>query len=317
MKTRVALLGVWLVCSLTWFASSARAEDADYEGIVRNALSEFDLGHYEEAAALFEQAHAKSPSARTHRGLGLAYYEGRRYTLAVRNLREALVDQRRPLSAEQRADVQQTLHQAEGFVARFHVALQPSDAKLEVDGQRAEIQDGELLLDVGRHELIARAPGRAEDRRLVEARASSAPTDLEIELPQLAAPTPVAAAAVSATGSAPTRAKVPGIAPWIAMGAGGALLIGSAVTWMLANDAYANAEKKCPSGSCPGGVPSDVGSGKTLVTATDVLLVGGAVAVAAGATWWALASRGRAEPQKTAFLFCTAVGCSAHFRSRF
>ena len=83
-----------------------------------DALGEYDAGRYEEAAALFERAHAKSPSARTHRGLGLSYFGARKYVLAVEHLTAARTDTRRPLTKAQLSEVENFLKQADRFVAR-------------------------------------------------------------------------------------------------------------------------------------------------------------------------------------------------------
>jgi hypothetical protein len=307
-------------------STGARADDAHYETIVRDALAEFDAGHYEEAAALFEQAHAESPSARTHRGLGLTYFEARRYALSVRHLRAALTDKRRALTAEQRQTAMQVLQKAEAFVARVALRLTPADVKLDVDGHPAEVDGNELLLDIGHHELIARAAGYAEDRRILDARAG-APSELRIELQPTAAvasaPLPTAAASPhgvslqpSTTAASRTHGRGVGIGPWVVAGTGLAMLGGATVTWVLANDDYSSLQKQCPGGACSGTkFESDRSAGKTLVVATDVLLVGGLIAVAAGATWWGLA-RGRADQPQVAF-GCTTIGCSGSVRGAF
>src|SRR5689334_12069641 len=68
-----------------------------YEALIEAALTEFGAGHWEEARALFRQAHASFPNARTLRGMGMASFELRDYPEALGELGAALTDDRRPL----------------------------------------------------------------------------------------------------------------------------------------------------------------------------------------------------------------------------
>jgi hypothetical protein len=307
-------------------AGVARADDtSEYDGLIRSALSEYDAGRYEEAAALFGRAHAISPNARTHRGLGLSYYEARKYALAVRHLRASLVDTHRPLTADMKASATKVLKQAEGFVATVNVTLDPSDATLEVDGHPGELQGSELLLDPGQHELIARAPDRVQERRIVEA-ISGSHTDLQFTLhaPEEDATASETAAPVlpASRRSGPTplpEASPPSrIGPYIVMGAGGALLIGSTVTGLMASSLHSKLEDRCKNGCTEASVSSDKSKGKTLVTVTNVLLAGGLVTAAAGATWLIIGLMNSGQEQNTQVsAMCLGSGCAASVSGRF
>jgi tetratricopeptide (TPR) repeat protein len=311
-----------LLAALVLGAGVARADDAEYDGLIRNALSEYDAGRYEEAAALFGRAHAISPNARTHRGLGLSFYEARKYALAVRHLRAALQDQRRPLTADMKSSAQKVLRQAEGFVATVHVALDPSDATLEVDGHPAELEGNELLLDPGQHELIARAPDHAQERRIVEA-ISGSTSDLQLTLgsaDEAAAQSPEMAPpqAQPTSTPAPATSSGLGVGPYIVMGAGGALLIGSLVTGLMANSLHSDLEKRCKPECMDDDVASDKKKGKTLVTVTNVLLAGGLVTAAAGAAWLIIGSmNGGQESSTQVAAVCLGDGCAAAVTGRF
>jgi hypothetical protein len=331
MRSLISTAGVvrWVLViavGLLSLVSQVRADDSkDYEALIRSALQEYDAGRYDEAGALFRRAHELSPNARTYRGLGLTYYESRKYALAVEHLRAALDDTRRPLTAAQRDGTQKILDQAEGFVARVTVLLEPSDATLEVDGYAAQLKGTQLLLDAGSHELIARAPSHMEEHRRVDAIAGSA-TEVRIALnpepTQVASgPTPQETAAQAATSEPPPVAESsggPGIGPYIVLGAGGALLIGSLVTGLMAQSLHSDLEKRCPDDKCKASdteAADDKKTGRTLVAETNVLLTAGLVAAAAGATWWILAPRDESQPQVAAV--CAPSGCMAALNARF
>jgi hypothetical protein len=143
--------------------AAARAADKGDEDatpvsvLIGDAVAEYDAGHFQEARALFRQAHEKSPTARTLRGIGMCSFELRDYVEAARALAASLRDQRRPLTSEQKRHAEALLARAHTFVGRFNVHVKPADASLFVDGHPAEIEpDGVLLLPFGRHQLSLR-----------------------------------------------------------------------------------------------------------------------------------------------------------------
>jgi tetratricopeptide (TPR) repeat protein len=69
-------------------------------------------GNWEEALALFRQAHALRPSARTLRGMGVASFEARHYADAIRYLTAAATETARPLTPEQLLAVEQLIPRA-------------------------------------------------------------------------------------------------------------------------------------------------------------------------------------------------------------
>ena len=141
-------------------AATARAADDDSTPIsvlIGDAVAEYEAGHYQEARALFRQAHDKSPTARTLRGIGMASFELRDYVEATRALTASLRDTRRPLTAEQKRHAEALLARAHTFVGRFTMKLKPAGSSLFVDGHPAELEpDGILLLAFGRHQLSLR-----------------------------------------------------------------------------------------------------------------------------------------------------------------
>lgn len=143
-----------------------QAEPTKYRGLVTDGLREFSLHNYEEARALFLQAHAIYPNARTHRALGLAEFELKNYAASVRRLERALACKVRPLPPTLRDEVSRLLVRAYGFVARIQVVMQPVYASLFVDG--VETMAGPyrtILLNLGSHELEVATDGYSSERR--------------------------------------------------------------------------------------------------------------------------------------------------------
>jgi len=161
MTFRGTRLRAALVASLVTLAGAATARAADDDTpvsvLIGDAVAEYDAGHFQEARALFRQAHDKSPTARTLRGIGMCSFELRDYVEATRALTASLRDQRRPLTSEQKRHAEALLARAHTFVGRYTVKVKPEGASLFVDGKPAELEpDNVLLLSFGRHQLSLR-----------------------------------------------------------------------------------------------------------------------------------------------------------------
>ncbi|MFO0711676.1 MAG: PEGA domain-containing protein [Sandaracinus sp.] len=123
-------------------------------------------GRHEEAYALFQQAHAVFPNARSFRALGATAFQLRRYRLAIEHYEAALSDQRRPLTPEQRAQAENELGVARRLVSHLRVSADPADATLTLDGQ-AFTAGQSIVVDPGPHELAARRPGYEDEHRTI------------------------------------------------------------------------------------------------------------------------------------------------------
>ena len=96
-------------------ATRAADDDTPVSVLIGDAVAEYDAGHFQEARALFRQAHEKPPTARTLRGIGMCSFELRDYVEATRALGASLRETRRPLTAEQKRHAEALLS------AREHV----------------------------------------------------------------------------------------------------------------------------------------------------------------------------------------------------
>jgi tetratricopeptide (TPR) repeat protein len=211
-------------------------EDATYRKTIRDGVAEYQARRFEEARSYFRRAHEISPSARTLRGMGMAAFELRDYAAAFRSLSAALLDTRKPLSPEQRQDVEGLLERSRMFVDVYAVKLAPDDARMLVDGRAPELAtDGTLVLGFGTHTVEATAPGRATLSRTIDVRGGSR-KDLELSLPLALAPhVPATRAESTLSAALPVRATPvsrSSAAPWLWTSAGAALLAsGAGIYW--------------------------------------------------------------------------------------
>lgn len=147
----------------------AQEPPREYAAIIEDAVDEFDDGHWAEARAHFERAHALFPNARTLRGIGMCAFELQDYPDAVRFLDRALGDARRALTDAQRAETEALLARARTYVGHFLFTTRPPGAELRIDDEVPAIErDGRVTLSVGVHAVVVRAPGHREARRRLE-----------------------------------------------------------------------------------------------------------------------------------------------------
>jgi hypothetical protein len=282
-----------------------------YKETLVQALQQVQQQRWPEAMALFEQAHAMYPNARTLRGLAIVSFESRRYADTLSYGEASVASSERPLNDKQKKHLQGLLEQARSFVGRFQVSLSPPEAELYVSGQAARLESGLLRVDAGQYELVARAPGHVDVVRQLSVRAGQEGR-LDLQLP-VEAPQPVSVApvAVPADDAAKTRADEPrhdesrGKRLWTWVAAGTALAVGGAAigVYVSANgerDDISDACQAMPLGKCTEAdrdqriEDSSIGTKETVSTA--LLVVSLTAAATAGFLFWFEGRPDRNEP---------------------
>jgi len=212
-----------------------------YRKAITEGVAEYDAGHFEEALSCFRRAHQLSPNARTFRGIGKAAFELRDYVVAIRNLTAALNDSRKPLSDEQREEIQDLLDRGRLFVAVYTLKLGPPDAQVFLDGNAAELQpDGSLMVGLGAHTLEARAQGYQRRTLSLKIRGGERkPLSLTLE-PQVPASAPARVAeapgVVGLAASEPAKPSNRTAIEWfVGSGASALLAVGAGVYWGIQN----------------------------------------------------------------------------------
>jgi hypothetical protein len=220
------------VCLLAGAASASaqsksRSEEAEYHEAITRALEEYNLGHWTEARVFFREAHARKPSARTLRGIGLACYESRNYVEAIDYLGQALANSVQPLTPDMRSAAQKLIDQSRQFVMRAEIELRPASAELFVDGKPVRLgADGSTLLDPGEHELSVVAPGYETSQRRENTEGGSARQLHFVLKPQGAGKQPAAAPrgevrselALSGASATQPQSDSDSVLPWLAIG---------------------------------------------------------------------------------------------------
>lgn len=293
-----------------------------FDAAVRAAIGAFSEKDFDAAMRGFERAHALSPGAHTLRGMGMVAFEQRDFRRAYGHLQAALRQPVKKLSDAHRSHVLDLLARTRSFLGVYHLSLQPPAAKLRVDDADAELSEGsELWLTVGRHRLVASAPGHLSTERQLEVVGNEDET-LSIVLspgtePAAAPDNPLEASsppgmADGVVGAAPDPEQAPAAAagqtPWFAVGlviAGAAMVGGAGVTGVVAAKAETDLDALCgPERLCgfdDAAEADDIKTrGQSFGLVTDILLLGGLAVAATGVTLWVLDEGTAAEEARQA-----------------
>jgi tetratricopeptide (TPR) repeat protein len=172
-------------------AADREREPDGYRAAIDAAVQEFELNHFAESREQFARAHALYPNARTLRGLGVADFELRRYVQAVQELEAALAHHAKRLDGGVRAETEELLGRARAYVGAVQLALEPADATILVDGEPVPLHGGgQLMLEVGDHQLEISAPGRATQRRSLRVHGQHQTLRIELAAAEPATPPP-------------------------------------------------------------------------------------------------------------------------------
>ncbi len=163
------------------FAGRLAAQDDQYRRLADLATTAMGEHRLDDALAVFREMHAMLPSARTLWSLGRVHYERGEYVLAIGYLDEALVDPRRPLSADALVEATALRDRARALTGEVQILVTPSDATVLVDD--VETSARTLRLDPGAHAIRFERSGYEPGARRVEIRGGEA-LRVELELVQ-------------------------------------------------------------------------------------------------------------------------------------
>lgn len=175
-------------------------------------------------------------------------------------------------------------------LAKLRLRTFPESATLTIDGETipGAGPEREVSVDPGEHVAEVFAPGLPTARFTFTA-APGAAVDRHIALAAPAPPrTPVETAHADTTSNPPS--SIHSVGPWLTVGVGGALLVASVITGVLAARSDADFVSKCPSlRNCDPSLTATRDRALALGHASDTLLISGAIVVSGGITWKLLA----------------------------
>lgn len=247
----------------------AAAQPDEYRVTIQAAVVEFEAERWAEAQALFERANTIYPSGRALWGAGMAAFERRDYTTALRYLRDATRSDERPLSEDQRQSADALIERCMVFVARYAFDLSPVDATVTLDSLPATIIDGELIANPGLHELVVAAEGHDPVTRRLNAQPG-------FYGPLVVSLTPQSASEPRA--STGPRLRIVG---GTTVGVGAGIGLAAFLTGSFARRIHSELRIDC-GGPCPADRQGDIDRGRRLTRASAALTAAGVAALGVG-----------------------------------
>ena len=207
------------------------------------------------------------------------------------------------IDADERAQIIRDLQTLTVGVARLTIEVDKPgvrllDVRIPVRGERVTNTygpvNGKIDLGVrpGHHVITAKLNDHEEATWEVDVFAASRERNAFVMRPRMVASAP----------SAPVENRGTNPGPWIVMGIGGAMLLGGAVTGIVALGKTNDLEDRCPGDVCPRtlDLESERSSAKTFVRVTDVLLIAGAATTLGGLGWLLLSGKSESAAPKSA-----------------
>jgi hypothetical protein len=270
-----------IVAALAFLCPAApRADDAKDE--YDRGVAAFTEERYEEAADAFRKAHELKPSWKLFFNIGQSEAAAKRSGLALESFESYLAQGGDDVPEARREEVLVEVERLRKMVgmAKIHA---PEGATVFVDGvERGEAPLlGKIPVAAGiKHTAWVVMNGSKLQQKAFKVTGGDTVTvDLAAKVDKDSAPVEPAPEPID-PGESDEESSGMVTAGWVAVGVGGALLIGGAITGGMALNLDSDLDHDCPDESCFGERQSDIDKLNTLSLTTDILMgVGAAVAV--------------------------------------
>jgi hypothetical protein len=268
-------------------------------------LNDPDGGRYEEAFRAFNEAYKLSPSWKILGNLGLCAMKLERNGDAIEAYERYLSQGATDIDAGERAQIEKDLRLLKEGSAPLTVTSDADgtvvDQRVRANGTTAvniyTVKAGQplaLMVASGHHVVTAKSS--STELKWETDLAAKVPAKKDFSFKQAAAAPAASAAPVASSAPAPPTSTPPSEAPsstlrtvgMVTAGVGGALLLGGAVTGLMAGSKSSKLEDDCPNKTCTTDKQGDIDSLRSLQSTTTILLIGGGVLTAAGVTMFFL-----------------------------
>jgi hypothetical protein len=270
----------------------------------------YDDGAYEQALIEFDRAYDLAPAYRILFNIGQVAVLLNNYPRAIQALEGYLCEGKGKVPAKRQQAVEKELDSLYGRVAYIEVTTNIEDAEIIVDdlSRGRTPLDKPIMVNAGRHVVIARKAGRIEDRKTVVL-AGTDRVALELELlepapGQPASPFPVTPPSKDDPGTGPTPGQPTKRADpdtsWVGWVITGTLAAGAVVTGLLALKAGSDLDDLVGTFGTTKQQLDDKESERFALAVTTDVLIGLAVVSAGLSIWWTVAENDESSDTPTA-----------------
>ena len=299
-----ALFTTLLASSTPALAEPSKEDVAKADALFRDAQLLVQKGQLAEGCAKFAESQALDPANGTLLNLALCHEKEGRVATAYRELQELLAimqNSKNPDDRERSRVATERIRQLEKKVPRvvFDIAALPKDASLTVDGEKINDPAYPVLIDPGRHTVVASADKKKPRETPFEVK-DVGPTTVAIEALEDDAPPPPPPVAPPPSRPAPAPPPEPSF--WsgqrvLGAGIAGAGLVGIGLGAVFGLETFSTRDER--DRHCAGTVCDAEGirlhdEAGTSATISTIAFGAGAVALAAGAYLFVTAPRANA-----------------------
>jgi hypothetical protein len=237
--------------------AAVAAEPPEYRAAIDEAVVAFANQDWPAARVAFARAHSLSPSARTLRGLGLSLFYLRDYAGARVAIEQALLDARKPLSPEQRDELERFLRSAKLETGRYELRIDPANARATIDAM--QVVSHVVVLPRGAHDMQVTADGYVTQRTVLDVKGGEdtvlvlglSKDASSLTLPLTVSPPPAdTGKGIAVAPAAPQPSARPRVFTWVAL-AGVPVFGGIGIgVWFAGKNKYDEIAKTCRDTHC-------------------------------------------------------------------
>lgn len=304
-RAAFAAIGLAFVLQATHASAADPEQEAKRTELYREGMADGEKGNWSSAVKKFRDVVAIRSAPKALIALAVALEKTGRFAEARRTYARALADAHTlgPSHGDEARAANEALTRITPKVPRI-TPLLPSDVGARayvVDGEKLDLQDGAIDVDVGSHSLdVESTDGRHFTKSITVKEGDR--INVWVTFPPPSS-TPATPPTPPATKPAADRKPSPPpvvvhedslpIAPVIVTGVGALTAGAGAVLWALGRGDESDAKDACNgrTENCPRSIESTVDSAHSKIALGNVVFVVGLAVLAGGAVWWLLSSR--------------------------
>jgi hypothetical protein len=246
---------------------------------------------YRAALIEFERAYELSPDYRLLYNIGGCKLQLQDFLGAAQAYDEYLSEGGSAIPRDRREEVEPVLRSLQARVGRITIKVNRDGAEVFIDDIKVGIAPvtNTISVNVGRHRVAARTEDGANDAKIVDV-AGDEIADVALTLAPPRKDTPIARE---------RRSQLMRLSALTGWSVGGAMLVGSIITGVLAKNADGDLDALFKRVDvAPKKVADQRSSIKTLAVTTDALMIGGAAFAIAGTVLWLVDRRARRKDER-------------------
>jgi len=281
-KTRVALIALAVLLAASSAAAGGKKADRQARRQFEQGVQLFNEGKYEQAAIAFERAYELKPSFKLLYNVGQVENELGHFVAARDAYMRYLEEGGDEVPEDRRLQVEGEVERLADLIGTIEIKCPIDGATVYIDGKDSGQTpfEGGIAVDSGEREVEVKHAGDELHREVVRVAGGAV---IVVDVVVGGGPDESVGDGGPATADEPVEPEQkPRLWTWVALGIGGAAVVGAAITGSMAASHAGDLDEACDGGACPEEEWDNLDQTRALATATNVMIGVAAVGVAAG-----------------------------------